>query len=425
LDQLGTNFDKETSFSVEELQGKLSDEEIENLKIYRSKRAFLSMYSTGTKAKFDEYAVGTVLLGKFRKNWHIEALAHSSNAPSSTRLLVDTVEERGFSWTNFFRELKYWIYLTSWVFKIYTSIFIYRTRKIKVIKSLKAVKVICVHRKIHFILFNLCCIDTVFMGTRGALHMKWVPELRFYQTLLVIIFTFVVFDIIEIFNQTIKIMHPDFRRSKVLSGEFVMPNKKISSITDGKIKPKSMTLDDSNLGLNREKSLAKSINITTPKKWTQPGQYEQNYMVKNIMSVEEAKARGYTRFIDYSSLNLIFDINQAILDHATAELKTDKPELYLRKTVLLGNFSYLLRILIYHILLVALCNSPFILVPLLMITEISYSLLIFRNFIALRYFTSIHLFISKLSQSMFLLMFHAISMSFLIQNGPNSQKAPS
>jgi hypothetical protein len=125
--------------------------------------------------------------------------------------------------------------------------------------------------------------------------------------------------------------------------------------------------------------------------------YEESYMLENIMNTETAKDLGYVRVIKFQNLEFLLDINAAILNHATAELKSYNPNLFLSKSILLGNFSFLMRILIYHVLLVSLCNNPYLQIFMLIITEASYSTLILKNFLKLSYLTNKHLFFSKIS----------------------------
>jgi hypothetical protein len=60
-----------------------------------------------------------------------------------------------------------------------------------------------------------------------------------------------------------------------------------------------------------------------------------------------------------------------------------------------------------------------------MIIELSYMTLIVKNFVTLKYLISIHLFASKLTQSIFLFLFHVISVIIHSKNGPASDVPPS
>lgn len=91
----------------------------------------------------------------------------------------------------------------------------------------------------------------------------------------------------------------------------------------------------------------------------------------------------------------------------------------------MANFAFVVRVVLYHIFIVALSNQPGVLIFLLIALEGSYIALIIKNFIILKYLISVHLFIAKVVQSVFLLFFHLISMVMFFQNGPTSLVQPS
>jgi hypothetical protein len=74
-----------------------------------------------------------------------------------------------------------------------------------------------------------------------------------------------------------------------------------------------------------------------------------------IMSPDAAKRIGYRKVLDYRRSKHLFLLNMAVVDHATAELKP-KRNVFSYRTILLANFSFLLRVIMYHLILVALCN---------------------------------------------------------------------
>ena len=133
-------------------------------------------------------------------------------------------------------------------------------------------------------------------------------------------------------------------------------------------------------------------------------------MVEEVMDKETATKLGYVRVIDYRRSSNIILSNLAVEDHATAELKKDNPDIYCSKAILLANFSFLLRIIGYHLILVALPNNPFMQSILLLGLEVTYMGLIVKNFVKLKYLISMHMFISKVTQSFFLILFHIISL---------------
>ena len=62
---------------------------------------------------------------------------------------------------------------------------------------------------------------------------------------------------------------------------------------------------------------------------------------------------------------------------------------------MLSNFAFIIRVIIYHIFIVALANQPGILIFALIVLESAYISLIIKNFLILKYLVSLHLFIAK------------------------------
>jgi hypothetical protein len=137
--------------------------------------------------------------------------------------------------------------------------------------------------------------------------------------------------------------------------------------------------------------------------------WEEEMLNGGVMNEEKATKLGYIRVIDYQRTKKYLIYNQAIMDHATAEIKPEK-KVFNFKTILLANFAFTMRIILYHIFMVALANSPLILIVMLMVIELSYMILIIKNFIILKYLISVHLFASKVTQSAFLFFFHVVSL---------------
>jgi hypothetical protein len=142
------------------------------------------------------------------------------------------------------------------------------------------------------------------------------------------------------------------------------------------------------------------------------------------MTKKAATTIGYKRVVDYKRSRNKFLLNTAVVEHATAELKPSK-RVFDYKTILLANFSFLIRVISYHVILVALATNTVMQIYGLIIVELVYIGLIVKNFIVLKYLISAHLFISKLTQAVFLLVFHIISLLIFFQHGPNSQTPPS
>lgn len=152
--------------------------------------------------------------------------------------------------------------------------------------------------------------------------------------------------------------------------------------------------------------------------------WEEEMLREGIMDKKKATKLGYIRIVDFESSRRYLDNNEAIMDHATAEIKPHKL-VFSFKSVLLANFAFTLRIILYHVFIVALANNPLILIIVLLSIEFGYMFLIVKNFIILKYLVSVHLFISKVTQAMFLFFFHMVSLLIFFQNGPESSEPPS
>ena len=68
---------------------------------------------------------------------------------------------------------------------------------------------------------------------------------------------------------------------------------------------------------------------------------------------EVLKKRGYVRILDYNSNLHLVQRNLAVEEHATAELRKDKPEIYGYPSILLANIFFLIRVLLFHMIIVA------------------------------------------------------------------------
>lgn len=94
-------------------------------------------------------------------------------------------------------ELKFWIYLVSWVVKFYIYFKIHNIKERKDI-SLRVIKFINIARKVHFLLFNLTIIDIFFTGTRSLFHVEVTKLISLQIFTTGIIFILLTFDLIEI-----------------------------------------------------------------------------------------------------------------------------------------------------------------------------------------------------------------------------------
>jgi hypothetical protein len=143
-----------------------------------------------------------------------------------------------------------------------------------------------------------------------------------------------------------------------------------------------------------------------------------------VMTKEQAANLGYVRIVDYERTMRYLSVNKALVDFSTTELKPCK-EMFDYKSVILSNVAFIIRIALYHVLLVCLSNLPGTLVIFFISIELSYLALILKNFTALKNLISWHLLASKILQAFFLLAFHLISGLFLVRQMNNSANYPS
>lgn len=138
-----------------------------------------------------------------------------------------------------------------------------------------------------------------------------------------------------------------------------------------------------------------------------------------MIKPEQAQKLGYIRVVDSFKTMSFLSMNLAVIEHATGEIKPNE-KVFDFKTVMMSNFAFILRVIIYHIFIVALANQPGILIFSLILLESVYIVLIVKNFLILKYLVSVHLFVAKVVQSFFMLIFHLISLIMFITNGPTS-----
>lgn len=170
LDQLGKAFDGESSSKSDE----------ENLKFYRNRLKMLELYGKGQKGKFKRYGVNLFLLGTMQSDWESSMvkegekkyIKNKSKNGKRRQLAEESGEEGGFSFSNFAKEAKYWIYLLSWIIKIVLLGLISEIRKQKTIPSEKFIKIVQILKRVHFLVFNLVIIDIIFVGTRTLMHTR-------------------------------------------------------------------------------------------------------------------------------------------------------------------------------------------------------------------------------------------------------------
>lgn len=141
---------------------------------------------------------------------------------------------------------------------------------------------------------------------------------------------------------------------------------------------------------------------------------------------EEEEENNEDKEIDFDETMRNLRRDFPVEKYSTAELKKDKPGLFNSKAILLSNFCFLIRLVIYHLIIVGLCNNADIQVSFLLITEVFYFFFLYYTFKKYNHLVSTYLFVSKLSQSIFLFNFHIVSIIILKQkNEFGKSKQPS
>ena len=357
LDTLGKAFDGEN-------QG---DSEEERRAAYMKRRELISLIGNGRKGKFDVYGQKMFLFGTIRSNWESELIyeykkyemkqaKHSSYRMLEITEVADPASKKSkISIGNLLQEAKYWVYMISWIIKLFILNIIanMKSKRLISVKTLKTIKKINLHRKIHFLLFNLVAIDIAFTGTRSLLHLKINKALAYHIFLAGITYLLCIIDTLEIFLVTINIIYREDRKRKLEELRKLEAEKKAE---EGKNAVD--TSANQSLVLQHHEKSKESFSAKKVKGFGLREYFWETDMIEAVMTKDQATKLGYVRVIDYQRSKNVLLSNLAVEDHATAELKKDNPQIYSSKAILLANFSFLLRIIGYHLILVALPNNP-------------------------------------------------------------------
>lgn len=148
LDGLGESFDSQNTSNKAKNDNseELTPEEQEALekkqKAYAARREYVDLLKNGSKSKMDKYTVDYFLIGKLIKNWRSKLVATRKNRYirekvraeqaleeleiQEARILVSetvpTVKASGdesIDWLQLLHESKYYVYLLSWIIKLY------------------------------------------------------------------------------------------------------------------------------------------------------------------------------------------------------------------------------------------------------------------------------------------------------------------
>ena len=451
LDSMGEAFDGEdTSHSLEE-----------KIKTYKTKQKLLYLYQKNFEAKFNKYAVKPFLFGTARKNWDkrlilnkmksllVEYKNEDGREQAKKRLLqLDEKFDEAYTFSGVTGEIKYWFYFVSWIWKFVSMLMIMYIRHTKRI-SVNAIKVIRMQRKIHFLVFNLIIVDIAFFGTRTLTQMTVTKEIAFQLVTTFLSFILILLDILEIVSVSIKIIFkaeakedsfqidketPEQRQKRLKKATQKAVYGKYDKKDKNKARNKNQVHPEEKVTENEKNDDSVMHHVylkdyeCNPEGFIERKKgfgfreyFQEDKMIKYVMSKEEATQSGYFREVDYERTERNIESNEPIENHATSELKKDDPSIYSKKSILLANFGFLIRIVGYHVILVSFSKNSLCGSLSLMGIELGYLGLIIRNFLKLRYLVSLHMFISKVTQSLFLILFHIVTLIIITKYGIKDQ----
>ena len=434
LNGLGNAFDKKTSFDASTAFNDKEGEELQETIEHATKRIKLQdKLSNGRKGKFNTYLVDFFLIGKTDKGWMDRLLVEdeankirespASDSGSEDRTLVASAVAAttakpipsGFIFGQFMEEIKYWIYLVSWINKIIVMKLVGHRKETGEVTP-GFFSYVTFSQKIHFVLFNLVSIDVVFLGTRTILHTKISRSIGFLYMWTLVVYNLVILDLLEIAYLSATLVYSTYKQIQKATGKEVVAQE------DEKKQVLDKKHDDSIHSLKKHEvskesfareNLAKTGGL---RKWFRD---EDVCETGGLIKPDQAQKLGYIRVVDSFKTMSFLSMNLAVIEHATGEIKPNE-KVFDFKTVMMSNFAFIVRVILYHIFIVALANQPGMLIISLILLESFYIFMIVKNFLILRYLVSVHLFIAKVVQSFFMLIFHLISLIMFLSNGPTS-----
>ena len=407
LDGMGKVFDKDYSLDIDT-----------QLKLYMDKIQVANTYGKGRQRKFDRYAVEMFLFGTMRNNWEKKLNQLARNSPANVENLIeadkkqllrllqqqknsnDQYFDNSLIMSRMIRELKLWIYIFSFVIKLYVIFLINKYKDLHYITE-GFIKKVQLSRKIHFVLFNLIAADVYFIGTRTALHARILKETRFRFIATIVILGMIFYDTIEIAWIAGNVLYQNGKAQKIAAEQ----KKEDGDTEKEKVQEKPFEF-------NRLECERITFGQNRTRGYGLRDFFYEDEMEKYVMTKETARNIGYVRVLDYKSNFHLMIRNQAVEDHATAELKKEDPRLYNYRSILISNFSFLVRIFVFHIVIVACSTFDGMQCILLLIVELSYLGFITWNFKKLRYLQSTHMFLSKFFQGFFLVVFQVLCLHF-------------
>lgn len=103
------------------------------------------------------------------------------------------------------------------------------------------------------------------------------------------------------------------------------------------------------------------------------GQWFWDRKMKRLGATKEmAEELNYTKILDYADNKFLLYKNEAVVEFSLAVLKKNKKNIYKYKSALLSNFMFIVRVVVYHIILVSLANSPIAASLVMLVVEMLY-----------------------------------------------------
>lgn len=252
LNGLGNAFDKNTSFDATTAFNAKQGEELEELiELAKTRIKLQNRLQNGRKGKFNVYLVDFFLIGKTDKGWmhnliEKEEKTRLRDEENGRKLQGTTTAPRkilsGFSFSQLMEEIKYWIFLVSWLNKIVLMKLIAHKQSTKDVTP-GFVTYVSFSQKIHFVLFNLVSIDVMFLGTRTLLHTKITRTIGFYFLWTLIIYNLVILDLLQIAYMTSTLLYSTYKKIQKLTGKVALTDDEIKQQEEDK------KLEDSQLAL--------------------------------------------------------------------------------------------------------------------------------------------------------------------------------
>lgn len=327
--------------------------------------------------------------------------------------------------------LKISIYLVSWTFKIFMRVIAIPAIVAK--KNLSMLKAFGIkyHRKVHFLCYNLIVIDLAYFGSRTVLHIKTVKETYsiFFVTSLSLLL--LVWDTAEIVMTCHHLAWVAEGKDGQTGGSLVIKRSSGDEEGNSGLKRKD---DSHGFSLGNKKRRSNKVipkgnyrrpSIFTKLKSFQKKKLDEKQLEELNLNEKRAEELGYKKHIDLEKSLIKIWVNYTVINFAKEEIKKEnRPALLKNFAIAFSNFSFTVRLLVYHILLVSLSRIAVSMIVSFALLECLQLSIIVKNYWKHRYFSRFYIFIWRVLQSSFLIIFHLCCVLIYIEN-KSGKKDPS